>query len=97
MFLTSDLSHAAVIERSGPIRVTTSEMYHLESFFSSVPPCHENEVMPINVRLPKCAGMDDKIRVYGQGKYLLGTIYAVQQWAKTQKKVHFGRTMRCLS
>ena len=85
MFLTSDLSHAAVIERSGPIRVTTSEIYHLESFFSSVPPCHENEVMPINVRLPKCAGMDDKIRVYGQGKYF-GTIYAVPQLAKTLKK-----------
>ena len=82
MFLTSDLSHAAVIERSGPIRVTTSEMYHLESFFSSVPPCHENEVMPINVRLPKCAGMDDKIRVYGQGKYLLAQWAAFSNWGK---------------
>ena len=68
MFLTSDLTHAAVIERSAPIKVTTNREYHLGSFFSSVPSCYENEVMPINVRQPKCSGADDKIRVYGQGK-----------------------------
>ena len=67
VFLTSDLTHAAIIERSGPIKVTTNREYHLESFLDSVPPCHENEVVPINVRQPKCSAIDDKIRVYGQG------------------------------
>ncbi len=68
VFLTTDLTHAAIVERSAPIRVTTNREYHLGSFFSTVFPCPNDVVRPLTVRRPECARSSDKIRVYGHGK-----------------------------
>ena len=67
VFLTTDLSHAAIIERSGPIKVRTNREYSLSSDFTTVFPCQSDDIKPLNVRRPSCAGDDDKVRVYGQG------------------------------
>lgn len=68
VFLTTDLTHASIVERSSPIRVRTNQEYNLESYFSStVLPCPPQDIRAIKVRRPQCAGVDDKIRVYGQG------------------------------
>ena len=69
VFLTTDLSHAAIIERSGPIRVQTNREYSLQSDFSTIFPCPSDDIKPLNVRRPRCAGNDDKVRVYSQGMY----------------------------
>ena len=68
LFLETDLTHAAVIERSAPIKVKTNREYHLESYADTVFPCRKNDILPISLRRPKCAGQSDKVRVYGQGK-----------------------------
>ena len=67
VFLTTDLSHAAIIERSGPIKVRTNREYALSSDFSTILPCQLDDIKPLNVRRPRCAGRDDKVRAYGQG------------------------------
>ena len=69
LFLETNLKHAAVIERSAPIKVKTNREYHLESYSTTVFPCGKNDILPITLRRPKCAGKSDKVRVYGQGMY----------------------------
>lgn len=67
MFFTTDLTHAAVIGVSRPIVVRQNREYKLDSYFSTVFPCHEDDVKPLTVRRPQCAGEDDKVRVFSQG------------------------------
>lgn len=68
VFLTTDLSHAAIVERSAPIEVRTNREYRLDSYFSTVLPCSDNDIRALSVQRPRCAGPSDKVRVYGQGK-----------------------------
>ena len=67
LFLTTDLNHAAVIERSAPIKVRRNRDYALDSYFEAIFPCPSGDIKPINVKRPRCAGADDKVRVYGRG------------------------------
>ena len=68
LFLETNLEHAAIVERSAPIRVKTNREYSLESYASTVFPCRKNDILPIALRRPQCAGNADKVRVYSQGK-----------------------------
>ena len=56
-----------VIARSQEISVETNVEYSLDSFFSSIYPCPQNDIKTITLKRPKCAPLSDKIRAYGQG------------------------------
>ncbi len=69
LFLRTNLSHTSVVARSSPIVVHVNPDYKVESVDSQfVLPCLKNDIKPFSVRRPACAAVDDKIRVYGQGK-----------------------------
>jgi hypothetical protein len=69
LFLRTNLSHASVVARSAAIRVVVNPDYKVKSVDSEfVLPCLKNDIKPFSVSRPACAAVDDKIRVYGQGK-----------------------------
>lgn len=72
LFLTTDLTHAAIIERSGPIKVRTNREYamDMENYVGTVFPCPKGDIKALNVDRPRCAGQDDKVRLYGRGNKL---------------------------
>ncbi len=69
VFLRTNLSHAAVVARSDAIRVDQNSAYAVRSLESQfVLPCLGEDIKPLAVDRPRCSGLRDRIRVYGQGE-----------------------------
>lgn len=71
LFLATNLSHSAVISRSEAIQIEPNSDFSIQSLESQfVFPCLNQDIKPLEVRRPQCDGLNDRIRVYGQGKKL---------------------------
>ncbi len=70
VFLRANLTHSGVVARSEAVRVESNPEYAISSPEAQfVLPCvGRDNVRALEVGRPKCSGVQDRIRVYGQGK-----------------------------
>ena len=76
LFLRTNLSHAGIVARSAPIRVGVNRDYQVKNVEAPfVLPCVGDDVKVVEVRNPRCADANDRIRVYGQGQSNLTSFF----------------------